>query len=160
MRFPRLLALVCGLFALLLASGPVLAQCANGRCYTQPVYRVMVPAQTAPVIQGVSYAPTYAAPTADSPATFLALLNAARAQAGRPPLAWDQNAANLAATNAGIHTRSSMLPYGGQCWYGGSGYTAAFYAWMASPAHRAILMNATRAVGVARCPTGITADAY
>lgn len=115
-----------------------------------PVYR-----QAAPVLASPS-SPVPAA--ADSPAAFMALLNQARAASGRPPLAWDANLAAYAATNAGIHQPGSSGG-AGQCWAGVRSYREAFRLWAASPPHWAILMGARSSVGVAICPTGITANA-
>jgi uncharacterized protein YkwD len=107
----------------------------------------------------VTYA--YPAPvpayTADSPATFMALVNQARAQIGRPALVWDATLAAYAATNAGIHMPGSS---GGasQCWAGVRSYYQAFHMWRNSPAHWNILMGASSSIGVAPCPTGMTAN--
>jgi len=89
---------------------------------------------------------------------FLALVNQHRANHGLHPIGWDQNCANLAATNNGIHTPHSM--FGSQVWAGVSDFTSAFNMWVASPAHNAILLGARSAIGVARCITGCTANAY
>lgn len=89
---------------------------------------------------------------------FLALVNQHRANYGLSPIGWDQNAANLASTNNGIHTAHSML--GSQVWAGASDFVSAFNMWVASPAHNAILLGARSAIGVARCLTGCTANAY
>lgn len=94
----------------------------------------------------------------DGPSAFLALLNSARAQVGRPALAWDATLAAYAASNAATHMPGSS---GGaaQCWAGSRSYVQAFHQWRSSPAHWAILVNATTSVGVAPCPTGITLNA-
>lgn len=89
---------------------------------------------------------------------FLALVNQHRANHGLHPIVWDQYAANLAATNNGIHTAHSM--YGAQVWAGVGDFVSAFNMWIASPAHNAILLSARSAIGVARCLTGCTANAY
>jgi uncharacterized protein YkwD len=89
---------------------------------------------------------------------FLALVNQHRANHGLGPIGWDQNCANLAATNNGIHTPHSM--FGSQVWAGASDFVSAFNMWVASPAHNAILLGARSAIGVARCVTGCTANAY
>jgi uncharacterized protein YkwD len=89
---------------------------------------------------------------------FLALVNQHRANHGLHPIGWDQNAANLASTNNGIHTPHSM--FGSQVWAGASDFVSAFNMWVASPAHNAILLGARSAIGVARCVTGCTANAY
>jgi len=89
---------------------------------------------------------------------FLALVNQHRANHGLHPIGWDQNCANLAATNNGIHTPHSM--FGSQVWAGVSDFASAFHMWVASPAHNAILLGARSAIGVARCVTGCTANAY
>lgn len=89
---------------------------------------------------------------------FLGLVNQHRANHGLHPIGWDQNAANLAATNNGIHTAHSM--YGAQVWAGVGDFVSAFNMWVASPAHNAILLSARSAIGVARCLTGCTANAY
>jgi uncharacterized protein YkwD len=89
---------------------------------------------------------------------FLALVNQHRANHGLGPIGWDQHCANLAATNNGIHTPHSM--FGSQVWAGASDFVSAFNMWVASPAHNAILLGARSAIGVARCVTGCTANAY
>lgn len=96
--------------------------------------------------------------TADSPAAFLAQLNAERARWGRPPLAWDATLAAYASANTGVHQPGTS---GGaaQCWSGLRSYTGALRQWLASPPHRAILLGATRSIGCALCPSGTTANA-
>lgn len=89
---------------------------------------------------------------------FLALVNQHRANHGLHPIGWDQNCANLAATNNGIHTAHSM--FGSQVWSGTSDFVSSFYLWTQSAAHNAILLGARTAIGVARCATGCTANAY
>lgn len=106
-------------------------------------------------------APVAAVPAAgvpDSPHGFLTLLNAERARHGRRPLAWDASLAACAARNAGVHAPGSS---GGamQCWAGTSSYTHALRMWMASPAHRNILMAAQSSVGASTCPSGVTCNA-
>ena len=96
---------------------------------------------------------------ADSPATFLSLLNAERARYGRHPLAWDDTYAAYAARNTGIHAPWSRAPGTGQCWASTPSYNLSYSLWMGSPAHRSILMNAYQAVGCSNCPTGTTANA-
>jgi uncharacterized protein YkwD len=123
------------------------------------------PAAAAPVARmdgrpaGLTYPVYYqAAPAEDSPAAFMVLLNDARARAGRPALAWDATLAAYAATNAAIHMPGSSGG-AGQCWAQTRSYRHAFAMWAASPAHWQILMNARSSVGVALCPTGVTANA-
>jgi uncharacterized protein YkwD len=89
---------------------------------------------------------------------FLALVNQHRANHGLGAIGWDQNCANLAATNNGIHTAHSM--FGSQVWAGATDFVSAFNMWVASPAHNAILLGARSAIGIARCVTGCTANAY
>lgn len=89
---------------------------------------------------------------------FLALVNQHRANHGLHPIGWDQNAANLASTNNGVHTAHSM--FGMQVWAGVGDFVSAFNLWVASPAHNTILLTARSAIGVARCVTGCTANAY
>lgn len=94
----------------------------------------------------------------DEAAAFLAALNQWRAWHGRHPLSWDVALAGYAASNAGVHAPGSS---GGasQCWAGTSSLMAALEMWKASPAHAAILLNATTSVGASPCPTGATANA-
>lgn len=94
----------------------------------------------------------------DSPAAFLAALNAWRAQHGRGPVGWDSNLAAWASRNTGIHAPGSS---GGaaQCWAGTRGYLAALRMWQTSGPHAAILLSATTAIGVSPCPTGMTCNA-
>jgi uncharacterized protein YkwD len=96
--------------------------------------------------------------SAESPAWFLSALNAERSRLGRTPLAWDDHLARCAATNRGVHDPGSS---GGamQCWAGVRSYPAALSMWMASPAHRAILLGAREAVGASVCPSGLTCNA-
>lgn len=123
--------------------------CANGTCYRQPTY-------ARPVAATVTTTTTYAA---DSPATFLALLNAERARHGRGPLAWDGNLAAYASRNTGIHAAASRAPGSSQCWAGTRSYRHAYQLWRNSGAHWTILVNARQSVGVAPCPSGMTANA-
>lgn len=89
---------------------------------------------------------------------FLALVNQHRANHGLAPVGWSQDAANMAATNNAVHAPHSI--YGSQVWCGASDFVSAFNMWVASPAHNAILLGARSAIGVARCITGCTANAY
>ena len=89
---------------------------------------------------------------------FLALVNQHRANHGLAPVGWSQDAANMAATNNAVHAPHSI--YGSQVWCGASDFVSAFNLWVASPAHNAILLGARSAIGVARCLTGCTANAY
>ena len=89
---------------------------------------------------------------------FLALVNQHRANHGLSPIGWSQEAANLAATNNGIHTPHSM--FGSQVWSGTTDFVSSFYLWTQSAAHNAILLGARTAIGIARCATGCTANAY
>ena len=89
---------------------------------------------------------------------FLALVNQHRANHGLAPVGWSQDAANMAATNNAVHAPHSI--YGSQVWAGASDFVSAFNMWVASPAHNAILLGARSAIGVARCVTGCTANAY
>ena len=89
---------------------------------------------------------------------FLALVNQHRANHGLAPVGWSQDAANMAATNNAVHAPHSI--YGSQVWCGASDFVSAFNMWVASPAHNAILLGARSAIGVARCLTGCTANAY
>ena len=89
---------------------------------------------------------------------FLALVNQHRANHGLAPVGWSQDAANMAATNNAVHAPHSI--YGSQVWAGASDFVSAFNLWVASPAHNAILLGARSAIGVARCLTGCTANAY
>lgn len=120
-----------------------------------PVYPVpQAPSKATPI--GVMPVPQSAI-QGDGPSAFLALLNSARAQVGRPALVWDATLAAYAASNAATHMPGSS---GGaaQCWAGSRSYVQAFHQWRASPAHRAILMSATTSVGVSACASGVTAN--
>ena len=105
-------------------------------------YRILTPNQTVESAEG----------------QFLALVNQHRANHGLGAIGWDQNCANLAATNNGIHTAHSM--FGSQVWSGTTDFVSSFYLWTQSAAHNAILLGARTAIGVARCATGCTANAY
>jgi len=100
----------------------------------------------------------YQQATQDGPAAFLASLNAWRAMNGRGPLQWDSNLAAYAATNSGVHSPGSSGG-GSQVWAGVRSYSHALQMWISSPAHRAILLNATSSIGVSLCPSGTTANA-
>ena len=89
---------------------------------------------------------------------FLNLVNQHRANHGLSPLSWDQTCASFAAANNGVHDPQSM--YGMQVWAGTTDFVSAFNMWVASPAHNAILLGARSVIGVARCLTGCTANAY
>jgi hypothetical protein len=89
--------------------------CLTGACPTALTYPVY-------------YRPAVASPAEDSPSAFLGLLNAARAQAGRPALAWDATLAAYAASNAAIHMPGSSGG-AGQCWAGCRSYRQAFGMW-------------------------------
>jgi uncharacterized protein YkwD len=89
---------------------------------------------------------------------FLALVNQHRANHGLGAIGWSQEAANIASTNNAVHAPHSI--YGSQVWAGASDFVSAFNMWVASPAHNAILLGARSAIGVARCVTGCTANAY
>ena len=105
-------------------------------------YRILTPNQTVESAEG----------------QFLALVNQHRANHGLGPIGWSQDAANMAATNNAVHAPHSM--FGMQVWAGASDFVSAFNMWVASPAHNAILLGARSAIGVARCITGCTANAY
>ena len=94
-------------------------------------------------------ATTYSHPTyrvQSSGADVLAMVNAARASVGAPPLAYDSGRAAWSHANCVAQSRGGMghfvkAPYGGQCvGYAGDAATVVA-AWMASPAHRAILLS-------------------
>jgi uncharacterized protein YkwD len=89
---------------------------------------------------------------------FLNLVNQHRANHGLAPLSWDENCAAYAALNNGVHDPQSI--HGMQVWAGASDFVSAFNMWVASPAHNAILLGARSVIGVARCLTGCTANAY
>jgi uncharacterized protein YkwD len=89
---------------------------------------------------------------------FLNLVNQHRANHGLGPLSWDQTCAAYAALNNGVHDPQSI--YGMQTWAGVTDFVSAFNMWVASPAHNAILLGARSVIGVARCLTGCTANAY
>lgn len=133
----------------------VAVHCA-GRVYAQPQPQYVAPAPA--YVQPTPQAVTVGRAQGDDAGTFLAMLNQARAQAGRPALAFDAALASYAATNAAVHMPGSS---GGaaQCWAGCRSYVQAFQMWRASPAHWSILMNATTSVGIAQSPSGVTANA-
>lgn len=119
--------------------------------YQVPVYpQMQAPAKVMPAPQ--------TGMVGDDAATFLVLVNDARARIGRPALAWDATLAAFAATNAAVHMPGSSGG-AGQCWAQTRSYRQAFSQWMASPAHYSILMSATTSVGVSICPSGCTANA-
>lgn len=105
-------------------------------------YRILTPNQTVESAEG----------------QFLALVNQHRANHGLAPVEWSQDAANMAATNNAVHAPHSI--YGSQVWAGASDFVSAFNMWTQSAAHNAILLGARTAIGVARCATGCTANAY
>jgi uncharacterized protein YkwD len=126
----------------------------NGPGYQVPVYpQPQAPAKVTPAL-----APQAGMVGGDDAATFLVLVNDARARIGRPALAWDATLAAFAATNAAIHMPGSSGG-AGQCWAGTRSYRQAFSQWMNSPAHYSILMSATYSVGVSTCPSGTTCNA-
>jgi hypothetical protein len=122
-----------------------------GYAYSRPAYRQVYPTYrpaAQPTYQATAYAaPAYQASAGDSPAQFLAELNAARAALGRGPLSWDQNLANAAACARYCHDPAGMR--GAQCWAGTQSYCHALALWKVSSAHWSILVNARRAVGMA-----------
>jgi uncharacterized protein YkwD len=128
-----------------------------------PVYAApQAPPKVMPAPQAVPVQPVYLEtpkPVAmgDDAATFLVLVNDARARIGRPALAWDATLAAFAATNAAVHMPGSSGG-AGQCWAGVRSYTQAFHMWRGSSAHWAILMGATTSIGVSPCATGMTAN--
>ena len=105
-------------------------------------YRILTPNQTVESAEG----------------QFLALVNQHRANHGLGAIGWSQEAANIASTNNAVHAPHSI--YGSQVWCGASDFVSAFNLWIASPAHNAILLGARSAIGVAKCLTGCTANAY
>jgi hypothetical protein len=131
------------------------------RCHRRPVRRpVCRPCRPVAVVPTLSPAPQPTPQTAvsqwsagDEAGAFLAALNQWRAWHGRHPVSWDANLAAWAATNAGVHDGRPM-----QCWSGQRSLLASLRAWEASPAHAAILLTATVAVGAAPCPSGATAN--
>lgn len=128
--------------------------------------------QTAPVAsRPVAIVPTAPRPAVayegDGPAVFLTIINAERARHGRRALVWDSTLAAYASRNTSSladpryrgHSPWSMAPgASGQCWAGCRSYSQAAYMWLRSPAHRAIILNATVSIGVAPCPSGMTAN--
>lgn len=157
-------AILASLFAV--TSARAQATCRPGTaCYaaqTQPVRYVQV--QPVRYVQAAPATVTYQATQTityqgDDPASFLAALNAHRARYGRGPVGWDPNLAAWAASNNGVHAAHSMHGRAGQCWAGTRSYMHALRMWIASPAHNAILLNATSAVGCSPCPTGMTLNA-
>lgn len=88
----------------------------------------------------------------------LAMVNAERARHGRGPLRWSASLAGYAAANAGVH-QPGTSGGAGQCWAGSSDPVQAVSQWLASPPHRAILMQASTECGISRCPSGTTANA-
>ena len=93
----------------------------------------------------------------DEAGAFLSALNIWRNANGRSSVGWDAGLAAWAAV--GTSTHSVMVPGAGQCWSGYSSLTASLEAWKSSPAHAAILLNATVAVGASPCPSGATCNA-
>jgi hypothetical protein len=89
---------------------------------------------------------------------FLALVNQHRANHGLPPVAWSQEAANMAATNNGVHAPHSI--FGRQNWSSTSDFVSSFYLWVQSAPHNAMLLGINTAIGIARCATGCTANGY
>lgn len=89
---------------------------------------------------------------------FLNLVNQHRANHGLPPVGWSQDAANMAATNNGVHAPHSI--FGRQNWSSTSDYVSSFYLWVQSAPHNAMLLGINTAIGIARCATGCTANGY
>ena len=117
-----------------------------------PVAYGIAPAAIAPApVQ--STAPVQWTPT-DEAGAFLASLNLWRAAYGRHPVSWDATLAAYAARNAGIHDGTPN-----QCWSSTNSLMASLELWKSSPAHAAILLSATVAVGAAPCPSGCTVNA-
>lgn len=89
----------------------------------------------------------------------LALINAARMARGLQALPFSSTLAAYAASNNAVHAAGSSGG-AGQCWAGVTDPVSAARMWLVSPPHLAILMNATTAIGIANCPSGVTANAY
>jgi hypothetical protein len=127
------------------------------RCHRRPVRRpVCRPCR--PVAPVPTLAPQATPQTAvgqwsagDEAAVFLSALNQYRAAYGRHPVSWDANLAAWAATNAGVHNG----PFA-QCSNPDHSLMRSLRAWQASPAHAAIILSATVAVGASPCPSGAT----
>ena len=117
---------------------------------------VVIPAPApAPATTPQAVAPaTAAAPVGDGPAAFLASLNLWRSWYGRGPVGWDAGLAALAASNAGVHDGTAN-----QCWSSSPSLMTSLRMWQGSPAHAAILLGATVAVGASPCPSGATCNA-
>lgn len=133
-----------------------------GRSYRQPSYamyqRPVYPVQAVPKVAAVpvrAVAPTvqYQVQVQDGPAAFLAGLNAWRASRGIGPVGWDAGLAARAAGNRWVHDGTP-----GQCWSSSSSLMHSLRLWQASPAHAAILLSATVAVGASPCPSGATCN--
>jgi uncharacterized protein YkwD len=91
----------------------------------------------------------------------LAAVNGWRAMMGRPPLAWSPDLAGWAARNviAGGNFHTVLAPGAGQVAANTGDPVAAVRMWLASPAHAAILLNATGVIGISASPGGMTANA-
>ncbi|QEH38525.1 hypothetical protein OJF2_71280 [Aquisphaera giovannonii] len=145
----------------------------------QPTYQVAEPAQT---LNGAQVIPTaYAVPTAEAqpaqvaqeapaqpsygdPYGFLPWLNATRASYGLAPVGLDQNLSNWAAQNNNAQLSHGlghfvMGPARRQNSAAGGVFPGAM--WMASPAHRAALLDPTiTAIGIAAAGAYWTFNAY
>jgi uncharacterized protein YkwD len=112
-----------------------------------------------PPAYAIAAAVLTASPTVagDGYGAALAAVNGWRAMMGRGPLAWSPDLAGWAARNVGVH--GVIAPGAGQCWASVSDPVAAVRMWIASPAHAAILLNATQTIGISVSPGGMTANA-
>lgn len=127
------------------------------------------PATYAPAAYYASSQPTYqhasyvreASSSAGSYQDAMNIINAARLAAGRPPLPYDPNLAAWASRNIAnpSYPHNVMAPGAGQCTAFVSDPATAARQWIASPAHYAILMNATQSIGISASPGGMTANA-
>lgn len=149
------------LIALALLAIPATSDaCWRCRRQCQPARPAVTYQWTYATPQAVSATPqavTYQATVTDEAGAFLASLNAWRAAYGRHPLSWDYSLAAYAASNAGVHAPGTS---GGasQAWAGTTSLMSALQMWQSSPAHAAILLNATTSVGASMCPSGVTCN--
>ncbi len=165
---------ILGLVVLVIGSPTVFGQCAGGwrpRPTTRPaiVFRPICAAPAAyaaPVVphwsQTVYAGPTYVVHQtvgANDAGAFLARLNAWRARHGRHPIGWDATLAAYAASNSWAGHQPGSTGGAAQCWASHRSLVAALDAWIASPAHASILLNASVAVGASPCPSGSTCNA-
>lgn len=108
----------------------------------RPAYRV--PAAPSPAFQSVPATPPRAYATAQSSGSALDAVNAVRAQHGLRPLAYDPSLAATARANSSHGVVDHFHHWNGlEAVAGGTDLNGSIGLWLASPAHRAIILSPT-----------------